>query len=150
MHIDFPKAQPFLEALLDRYIKAAQPQRSEMVLRAIGAMPHRHGWLLRNNRLIPSAAAPYWATDLNAIAAAEEFCGLAHGIYAVLAVGRQSWLATAGEPTSPRFRVRAANERDVRALAVLLHMQLRDHTPEPAARRVSSAAWDQTVPVPRH
>jgi hypothetical protein len=136
MRIDFPNPHPVLNAVAERFIAASYPQRAEMVLRAVGAKGHRDGWLLRNGRLVPAAGAAYWATDLNALAAAERLVGLRNTRYVVMN-DKAGCLVLAGEARAVHLRVTAATERDGRGLAIVAQACLR---PTDIGRTMTSEA----------
>jgi hypothetical protein len=135
-----------VQALVDRFAQATPRQRAEMVLRAVGGKPHKSGWLLPNQRLIRSEAAEYWATDLNAIANAERDMRIAKRRYAVFASEHHGWTVVIGDPEKPLVRLRAASERDARALAVVLYGHIREPLSRLARPQDQAPAVDPKVP----
>jgi hypothetical protein len=124
MRIDFPNPNTILDAVAARFKAATYPQRAEMILKAVGAREHKHGWLLRDGRLVPAAGAAYWASDLNALAFAERLVGLRNTRYMVIN-DTSGCRIIAGEAKTAHLRLTATSERDGRGLAVVAHACLR-------------------------
>jgi hypothetical protein len=136
-----------LQAIVDRFAQAAPRQRAEMVLRAIGARSHKSGWLLANGRLIRYDVAPYWATDLNALAMAEREVRIAWRRYALFCSDEHGWTAVVGDPGEPILRIRAASERDVRSLAIILYGHIRQPRATPGIPGAHAPTADVKMPA---